>query len=260
MENTWMKPLSGRIALITGASRTIGIGAAICRQLANAGADIAFTHFLAYDQEQYDSPADGPRQLRAELLQAGVRVHDIAYDLSKPGIAGPLLDDVEAALGQIDILVNNAAYSTHDAWDTLTEESLDMHMAVNLRATAMLTVEFARRFTKGSGGRVINFSSGQHLGPMPRELAYASSKGAIIAFTRSISPDLARLGITANVINPGPTDTGWMTDELKAALLESVPSGRIGQPEDAARLVGWLASDDARWITGQVINSEGGLR
>lgn len=254
-----MKPLKGRVALVTGASRTIGIGAAICRTMANAGADIAFTHFLAYDRDQYDAPADGPARLREELTASGVRVHDIAYDLSKPGIVRPLFDEVEVALGAVDILVNNAAYSTHDAWDTLTEASLDMHMAVNLRATAMLTVEFARRFTKGSGGRIVNFSSGQHLGPMPNELAYASSKGAIIAFTQCIAPDLARLGITANVINPGATDTGWMTDDLKAAIAKSSPSDRIGQPEDAARLVSWLATDDAGWITGQVINSEGGM-
>lgn len=184
----------------------------------------------------------------------------IACDLSEPGASKRLMDDAWKRLGGIDILVNNAAWSTHDAWDTLTEESLDRHYAVNLRGTAMLTVEFARRFTKGAGGRVINFSSGQHLGPMPDELAYASSKGGIIAFTRSISPDLARLGITANVINPGPTDTGWMSDELKAALVASAPSGRVGTPEDAARLVAWLASDDASWISGQVIDSEGGLR
>lgn len=255
-----MTSLDGRVAVVTGASRTIGIGAAICRSLARAGADIAFTHFVSYDREQYDAPANGPDQLRAELRSIGARVHDVSYDLSRAGIAGPLLDDVETALGPADILVNNAAYSTHDAWDTLTERSLDMHLAVNLRATAMLTVEFARRFTKGSGGRVVNFSSGQHLGPMPNELAYASSKGAIIAFTQSIAPDLARRGITANVVNPGPTDTGWMTDELKAALTAKMPSGRIGMPDDVARLVTWLVSDEAGWITGQVINSEGGLR
>ena len=253
-----MKPLAGRTALVTGASRTIGIGAAICRLLAERGADIIFTHYLAYDRDQYGAPDDGPERIAADVRSHGVRCEAIACDLSEPGVSTQLMEDVWMRTGGIDILVNNAAYSTHDAWDTLTEESLDRHYAVNLRGTAMLTAEFARRFTKGTGGRVINFSSGQHLGAMPNELSYASSKGAIIAFTQSIAPDLARLGITANVINPGPTDTGWMSDELKASLIASTPAGRTGQPEDAARLVGWLASDEASWITGQIINSEGG--
>ncbi len=255
-----MTPLSGRTALVTGASRTNGIGAAVCRLLAEHGANIVLTHFLAYDRKQYGAPDDGPERITADVRSHGVRCEAIACDLSESGAAERLMHDVWARTDGIDILVNNAAYSTRDTWDSLTEESLDRHYAVNLRGTAMLTVAFARRFTKGAGGRVINFSSGQHLGAMPGELAYASSKGAIIAFTQSIAPDLARLGITSNVINPGPTDTGWMSDELKAGLIASTPAGRIGQPEDAARLVGWLASDDARWITGQVINSEGGLR
>lgn len=255
-----MRPFSGRTALVTGASRTNGIGAAVCRLLAERGANIVFTHFLAYDRDQYGAPDDGPERIAADVRGHSVQCEAIACDLSESGSSARLMEDAWNQTGGIDILVNNAAYSTHDAWDTLTEESLDRHYAVNLRGTAMLTVEFARWFTKGAGGRVINFSSGQHLGPMPNELAYASSKGAIIAFTQSISPDLARLGITANVINPGPTDTGWMSDELKAALIASTPAGRIGQPEDAARLVAWLASDEASWITGQVINSEGGIR
>jgi 3-oxoacyl-[acyl-carrier protein] reductase len=112
---------------------------------------------------------------------------------------------------------------------------------------------------RGSGGRVVNFSSGQHLGPMPDELAYAGSKGAIIAFSTSIAPSLARRGITINVVNPGPTDTGWMTPDLRDAIADQIPMGRVGMPDDAARLVGWLASDEAQWITGQVINSEGGM-
>lgn len=252
-----MKPLAGRIALVTGASRSIGIGAAICRRLADDGADIAFTHFISYDKEMYQSPEDGPEHLRRELEARGVQVASIGIDLSGPGIASGLFDGVTDSLGPVDILVNNAAHSTHDAWDTLTEASLDRHIAVNYRATAMLTVEFARRFDKGSGGRVVNFSSGQHLGAMPNELAYAASKGAIIAFSTSIAPALARRGITINVVNPGPTDTGWMDDDLKAALLDMSPLGRIGQPEDAARLVAWLVSDEAGWITGQVIDSEG---
>ncbi len=255
-----MKPLVGRVALVTGATRSIGIGAAICRRLAKDGADIAFTHLMSYDREMYGSGEDGPERLQAELEEAGVRVLSLEADFSRTGIAGPLLDEVITALGPVDILVNNAAYSTHDAWDTLTEASWEMHMDVNARTTAMLTVELARRFTKGAGGRVINFSSGQHLGPMPNELAYAASKGAIIAFSRSISPDLAKRGITINVINPGPTDTGWMSDELRDAIIQQTPSGRVGLPNDAARLVAWLVSDEASWVTGQVINSEGGLR
>lgn len=254
-----MKPLAGRIALVTGASRSIGIGAAICRRLADDGADIAFTHFLNYDRDMYGSPEDGPDELQRELEAKGVRAASIAIDLSQPGIASGLFDQVEASLGPADILINNAAYSTHDSWDTLTEASWDMHMSVNARATAMLTVEFARRFSKGNGGRVVNFSSGQHLGPMPDELAYAASKGAIIAFSMSVAPALARQGITINVVNPGPTDTGWIGDELAAALLRVSPFGRIGQPEDAARAIAFLVSDEAAWITGQTINSEGGF-
>lgn len=254
-----MKPLAGRVALVTGATRTIGIGAAICRRLAEAGADVAFTHYLSYDREMYQSPDDGPGQLQAELEAKGSRVLAIDVDLSAPGVASPLLDQIDNELGPVDMLINNAAYSTHDAWDTLTEASWDMHMGVNARATAMLTVEFARRFARGEGGRVVNFSSGQHLGAMPNELAYAASKGAIIAFSTSIAPALASRGISINVVNPGPTDTGWMTEEIVAAVTAATPSGRPGEPDDAARLVAWLVSDEARWITGQVINSEGGF-
>lgn len=254
-----MKPLAERVALVTGASRSIGIGAAICRRLANDGADIAFTHFMSYDAEMYGSPNDGPVMLQQELEGIGARAVGFDIDLSQPDIAKGLFDRATDALGPVDILVNNAAYSTHDSWYTLTEASLDMHIAVNYRATAMLTVEFARRFDKGNGGRVVNFSSGQHLGPMPDELAYAGSKGAIIAFSSSIAPALARRGITVNVVNPGPTDTGWIDDDLARALLPHSPFGRIGQPEDAARAVAFLVSDEAAWITGQVINSEGGF-
>jgi 3-oxoacyl-[acyl-carrier protein] reductase len=254
-----MKPLAGRVALVTGASRTNGIGASICRRLAADGADVAFTHYSPYDTAMYDAPDSGPNQIQGELEEAGVQVLALEADFSQPGVAGPLFDQVNATLGPVDIVINNAAWSTHDAWDTLTEESMDKHLAVNSRATAMLTVEFARRFARGEGGRVIGFSSGQHLGPMPGELAYAASKGAIIAFCTSVAPDLARRGITINVVNPGPTDTGWIGDGLAARLRPMFPTGRIGQPEDVARLVAWLVSDEAAWVTGQVIDSEGGF-
>jgi len=251
--------LDGKRALVTGASRRIGIGAAICRAFAKAGADVAFTHWTSYDTALYGSDPADVRLVLAELRALGVQASAFEQDLSLPDAGTALFDRVNAEFGAVDILVNNAAYSVNDSWETLTADSVDRHLHTNARATALLTVEFARRHEPTRSGRVLNFSSGQHLGPMPGELSYAMSKGAIIAFSQSIAPDLARRGITVNVINPGPTDTGWMTPDLETALLPKFPFGRIGTPEDVAKLAVFLASDEAAWITGQVINSEGGF-
>jgi 3-oxoacyl-[acyl-carrier protein] reductase len=155
--------------------------------------------------------------------------------------------------------VNNAAYSTNDGYEILDAAMLDAHYAVNVRATSLLSVEFARRWPGGAGGRIISLTSGQSRGPMPNELAYAASKGAIEALTVSLSAGVAHLGITVNAVNPGPTDTGWMTPELKERLLPKFPFRRIGEAADAARLIAFLASREADWITGQIIHSEGGF-
>ena len=168
-----------------------------------------------------------------------------------------MLDAVETRLGPPSILVNNAAHSTNDDYRTLDAASLDSHYAVNVRATALLSVEFARRYRGGPGGRIISLSSGQSVGPMPDELSYATSKGAIEAFTASLAAGVASKGITVNAVDPGGTDTGWMGEELKAAILREMGFGRIGQPEDAARLILFLASDAGTWITGQTIHSRG---
>lgn len=254
------RELAGRVALVTGATRLRGIGAAICRALAARGADIGFSHWSAYDAGFPWAPeADEPERLRDELRAAGVRAEAVAVDLADP--AGPerLLDAATARLGPLAILVNNAAYSTNDGWERLDAATLDAHYAVNLRATALLSVGFLRRFEGSAGGRIVNMSSGQGRGPMPEELAYAASKGAIEAFTVSLSPAAAERGVTVNAVNPGPTDSGWIDADLAAALRPKFPFGRIGAPEDAARLVAWLATDEAAWVTGQVINSEGGF-
>jgi 3-oxoacyl-[acyl-carrier protein] reductase len=255
-----LRTLAGRIALVTGASRRAGIGAAICRALAQHGADIAFTHWNAYDATMpWGADRDGPTALEAELRMGGVRCLAVDCDLSRASAAVDIFDAVHAALGPVGILVNNAAYSTDDDYTSLSAASLDAHYAVNVRAMALLSVEMARRWSGGSGGRIINLTSGQSRGPMPGELAYVATKGAVEAFTVSLSAGVATLGITVNAVNPGPTDTGWMAPELKERLAKSFPAGRIGQPVDAARLVAFLASDDAAWITGQVIHSEGGF-
>ncbi len=260
--------LRGRVAVVTGASRRGAIGAAICRALAREGADVMFTHWRAYDRGPgIGEDPEGPETLIAELRDFGVRAEGLEADLSLPESAERVLDEAEKRLGAVSVLVNNAAYSTTDGYEKLDARTLDAHHAVNVRATALLSVLFARRFARsypggaaGSpGGRIVNMTSGQENGPMPGELAYAASKGAVAAFTRSLSAEVGAKGITVNAVNPGPTDTGWMDEGLKGELLPRFSLGRVGTPEDAARAVAWLASDEAAWITGQVIDSEGGF-
>lgn len=195
-----------------------------------------------------------------ELGQYDVRSASLEVDLSDPNSATTIMNTVITTFGTPTILVNNAAHSTRDGYMNLDATTLDDHYAVNVRATCLLSVEFARRFKESQKeyGSIINLSSGQALGPMIGELAYVASKGAISAFTTSLSAELAHLGITVNAVNPGPTDTGWMTEDLKEHLLPKFMMGRIGTPEDAANIIGFLATEEAKWITGQVINSEGG--
>jgi 3-oxoacyl-[acyl-carrier protein] reductase len=253
-------PLLGQVALVTGASRHRGIGAATCRALAERGADVAFSHWLRYDAAfPWAGGPDEPDDLAAELAGLGVRAVAIKWDLARADTLEPLLDVVEARLGPISILVNNAAYSTSDGYERLDAGTIDAHVAVNLRATMLLSAAFARRFAGDRPGRIINLTSGQSLGPMPDELAYGATKGAVEAFTRSLAPAVAAKGITVNAINPGPTDTGWISPDLRAELLPKFPMGRLGTPQDAARLIAWLAGPEAGWVTGQVIHSEGGF-
>jgi 3-oxoacyl-[acyl-carrier protein] reductase len=139
----------------------------------------------------------------------------------------------------------------------LTARELDAHLHVNVRASLLLVKEFALQHDGRAGGRIVLFTSGQHLAPMRREIPYAASKGALHQVTATLADELVDHGITVNAVNPGPTDTGWTAGIDPSPAM---PLGRWGQPEDAARLVAWLCSDDGVWITGQVIDSEGGFR
>ncbi len=242
-----------KIAIVTGASSPKDIGTAICRRLASQGIDIFFTH--------WKSEQNWIEEFQLEMVNMGVRNESLNIDLSEVNAAMEILHSVENKLGSPSILVNNAAHSKNDGYLVLDAKTLDEHYAVNMRSTFLLCVEFARRFEKSNlhKGRIINLTSGQDLGPMPGELAYAATKGAISAFTKSLSQELAPLGITVNAVNPGPTDSTWMNDEIREYLLPKFPMGRIGQPEDVAQTIAFLASDEAQWITGQVIHSEGGF-
>lgn len=252
-----MSGLQGRIAVVTGASRANGIGAAVCRELARHRAGIFFTHWTPFDEAQSYESGGGPDALLAELRATGVPAAAMAVDLGNPGAAPRLLDAVQRELGAPAILVNNATHWEPASFRDLTEAVVDAHTAVNVRGTLMLSVEFARR-TEGSGwGRIISLVSGQDRSGEAENLPYGATKGAISAFTRYLAVEVAPLGITVNAVDPGPTDTGWMDATLKQELLQVAPTGRLGRPEDAARLIAFLASDAAEWITGQVIHSDG---
>ena len=243
--------LGGRGALVTGVGRRRGIGSAVCRTLAARGADIVFAYWKPLDEDEPDA-------LLRRLRDTGVRAESVEVDLSRAESPEKLLDAAEGHIGSLSILVNVAAHSERDGFRALDAAGLDAHYAVNVRAMALLSAMFARRYT-GACGRIVNCSSGQSLGPMVEELAYAASKGATEAFTRTLAAEVGYKGVTVNAVNPGPADTGWMSSETKDVLGPKFALGRIGTPEDAARLVAFLASDEAAWISGQTIHSEGGF-
>jgi 3-oxoacyl-[acyl-carrier protein] reductase len=234
--------MNGAVALVTGADNPAGIGRACCRALAARGVTVACT------------VEPGSTASEAEIGAVPVEA-----DLADPEAAEAVLAAVEAFVGRPSILVNNAAHSTRDSYETLDAATLDAHYAVNVRAPALLSCALARSHPRGTPGRIVNLTSGQSLGPMRGELAYTATKGALETFTVQFAAEVAALGITVNAVGPGPNDTGWMDDALRAELLPRFPLGRIGRPEDAAALVAFLCSDDGGWITGQVIHSEGGF-
>ena len=163
-----------------------------------------------------------------------------------------------AGAAPLDILVVNHAYSSNRGLGELDAAELDHALAINVRASLLLIQAFHARHDGRPGGRVILMTSGQHRGAMPGELPYIAGKAALHGLTPSLAAALAGRGITVNCVDPGATDTGYAPPDAHAAVLEREPMGRWGEPDDAARLIGFLASDDARWITGQVIASTGG--
>ena len=256
----------GRAALITGVSRRAGIGYAIARRLAALGASLFLHHYTPHDRDQprgadpggIGAVIDG---IASALVGGSARVHDAELDLAEPGASERLINAAAGTSGHVDILICNHARSGGDGpLGTLTAAMLDAHWAVNTRSSILLAQAFAAQHDGRPGGRIVFMTSGQDLGPMPGEVAYAATKGALASVTRTLADQLAGQAITLNTVNPGPVDTGGYPPDVLRALRSRFPQGRWGTPDDPARLVAWLATDEAAWITGQVINTEGGFR
>lgn len=228
------------VAVVTGAGTPNGIGAATARRLADDGCRV----LAALEPGQAPPPP--------------ATAH-VAVDLADPAADAAIWEAARRDLGEApSILVASAAHSTRDGYARLSAAELDRHHAINDRATALLATRLCRELPAGQAGRIVALTTGQ-AGAMPGELAYAASKGAIDALCRTLAAEVAHLGITVNCVDPGATDTGWMDEPTRARLRDRFPMGRLGEPDDAARLIAFLCSDAARWITGQSITSDGGF-
>ena len=224
---------------------------------------------------------------------AGARLIDIEADVRDPEAPQAVIEYAVRSFGTVDALVCNQASSGRDgALERITAADLDHHWAVDARASLLLVQAYAEHAagryeaepdggsdesgggSEGAGssgsavlpGSVVLMTSGQGLGPMPEEIAYCTAKAALAGITPSLAAGLAERGIRLNTVNPGPVDTGYMDypgcedDGLRDAVAGMFPRGRIAQPDDPARLICWLLTDDASWVTGQVISAEGGFR
>ncbi|MDY6796941.1 MAG: SDR family oxidoreductase [Actinomycetota bacterium] len=287
--------IEGKTVLVTGGNNPYGIGAAVARAFAAQGAAV-FIHYLRQaenaDRAGGDSQDGGEtglaffyRQQRksadevvASIRERGGTADSWECDLGEPDKAYELFERAERARGQIDILVNNAVdYQADtflpvdtlkgggDLWNggpstiTFSPDGFDHHFSPNVKAAALLMAEFtARHIAEGrEWGRIINVSA-EHSQGCPGEISYTASKHALESYSRSAAAELGPLGITVNVVSPGPVQTGYIPMELEKELVGDISTRRIGTPQDIANAILFFASEQAGWITGQVLRVNGG--
>lgn len=249
--------MSRPTALITGASRARGIGATIATTLARSSWDLALTYWHAYDTQMPWGSAPTELDSLVERCQGfGARVVLIEADLTDVAAPARIFDAIEAAQGSVTALVLSHCHDLESDIHTTTIESFEKHFAVNTRASWQLIHELGTRFTGAVGtGRIVALTSDHTAGNLP----YGASKGALDRIVLAAAQEFGSHGITANCINPGATDTGWMTPEQLQELEKMVPLGRVGQPQDAANLVAFLCSPEGGWINGQLLHSNVGI-
>lgn len=250
--------LNRPVALITGASRKIGIGAAIAKKLAESGWDIVLTYWQQYDKSmQWGSDPNDIDSIYSSINQTGARVVSIEADLSDIETPNKIFNQIENKLGAVTALIINHCYCIESDILSTTIDSFDLHFAVNVRATWLLIRQFINRFNNEPGtGRIISITSDHTAGNLP----YGASKGAMDRIVLASAWEFRSKGITANVVNPGATDTGWMTEELKSEIRRKTLLNRVGLPQDCANLVSFLCSKEGGWINAQLLYSNGGLK
>lgn len=251
--------LDGKTILVTGVSRLGGIGAAIALKLSESGARVIIHGHHHFDIEANYSDSDD--SFTSDFCKKHENIFAApSSDLSSGRNCESLIEFVNEKYGVIHGLVLNHAYSTQGSFGQLTEKEINKHLSTNVTGNLLLIQKFSEQLVEGSRGAITLFTSGQYLGAMTQEIAYAVSKEAIIGITKQASYALASKNIQVNAINPGPTDTGYANGTDYERIKNMFPTKRWGLPEDAANLVAFLQSDESIWITGQIIASEGGFK
>lgn len=283
--------LAGRVVLVTGANNPLGIGAATARAFAGQGAAVFITSFR---RPPAMSPAEMDRARRAgtggpafyeavgqeppetivrTIASGGGRAACLEADLADPASVPRLFDSCEMALGPVEVLVNNHATWVPETFDPalVTAEgygmrlagaaTMDAHYAVIARATALMMSEYLRRYlARGARwGRIVNVSTDAadaHAGAV----SYAAAKHALESYSRSAAHELGQYGLTVNIVAPGPIQTGWLGPDEEAEIARKTPLRRVGRPEDIADAIVFLASEQARWLTGQLLYVGGGWK